>query len=331
MQKNFTKVTAWMLLIAFLLCGCQAAPAAPAAAAAPEANNAAPVSEAAEPIKIGWVNMDNANEYAMTMEAGFRKAEAELGDKIKLYAYDGKGDPLTQISAVEQLIVLGVDVICINPIEAVACTPAVEQANAAGIPVLEVNNRTQGGKFTYIGSDDYKGGVMQGEWAVENMPQGTKVCMLMAPMGMTAQVARRQGFLDVISEKRPDIELIAEQSGDGMRDRGMAITEDWLQTFPQIDMIVSHADAMALGAIQAIKDAGRLDQVTVFGFDGTVDGVQSIGDGDMTVTLFQNGVEQGYQAVYKSIDIANGVDGALDDKIIPFEVIDGSNWENYVK
>lgn len=290
---------------------------------------AAKKDDKAEPIKIGWINMDNANEYCMTQEAGVRKAEEELGDKIKLYAYDGKGDPLNQIAAIEQLIVQGVDIVLINPVEAVACTTGIEMLNAENIPVIEVNNRTEGGEFIYLGSDDYYGGVMQGEWTAENMPEGAKVGMLMAPMGMTAQVARRQGFLDVITEKRPDIQFVAEQSGNGMRDLGMSITEDWLQSFPDLDLIISHADAMALGAIQAIKDADKLEQITVFGFDGTVDGVQSIADGDMEITLFQNGEAQGYSAVLKAIDIVNGVEGATEDVIIPFEYITIENCKDY--
>lgn len=316
MKKLIATILA--LTMALSLCACGTDPAKSAQSA-----------PAAEPIKIGWVNMDNANEYAMTQEAGVRKAEVELGSAIKLFAYDGKGDPLNQISAIEQLILQNVDVVLINPIEAVACTAGIEMLNEAEIPVIEVNNRTEGGDYIYLGSDDYYGGVMQGEWTAENMPEGAKVAMLMAPMGMTAQVARRQGFLDVITEKRPDIEFIAEQSGNGMRDLGMSITEDWLQSFPDMTLIISHADAMALGAIQAIKDAGKLDQITVFGFDGTVDGVQSIADGEMKITLFQNGEAQGYNAVMKAIDIFNGVEGAKDDVIIPFEYITIENCKDY--
>jgi inositol transport system substrate-binding protein len=324
MKKRRVIVACFLALGMFLTgCGTSSAPDAPSADA-PEGT--------VEAIRIGFINFDNSNEFATILANGVKKAEEELGDAVEITYVDGKGDPLAQIAAVEQFIAQQVDVIVIDPIEMKACTPAIEMCNEAGIPVINLNGKTDGGEYTYVGSDDYQGGMMQGEWAAENCPQGTKYVMAMAPMGFGAQVLRQQGFHDVIDEKRPDMISLSEQSGSGDRAKGMALCEDWLQSFPDFTLFVSHGDQMALGAIQAINDAGRNDgSIQIIGFDGTEDGLVAIENGDMTVTLFQNGEEQAYQAMKRAVDIVNGVEGAEEDLLIPFEYIDKDNWQEYSK
>lgn len=280
-----------------------------------------------EKLKIGVSLANMSDDFTITLNEGVTKASEELSDEVEFIVLDGKADPTQQLNHIDTFLSQNVDAIVIQPTEADACTSAVEMANSAGIPVVCCNTKTSGGDFVYVGSEDIEAGRMQGEWIAENAPENATYVYAMLVMGQTGQIARREGLLEVLNEKRPDITCLAEQTSGGMRDQGIKLCEDWLQAYPDFTMYVSQNDSAALGALEVLSSAGQ-DKI-VCGVDGTAEAVQKVADGEMDMTIFQNAEEQGYQSCKTAYElIQGGFEGT--ELIIPFELITQENAEDYM-
>src|SRR5207237_1080633 len=112
------------------------------------------------------------------------------------------------------------------------------------------------------------------------------IVYLQGSLGLYHSGERLKGFMDALN--RPDVKVLATQTGDYDRAQGMKVTEDWIQSFPKFDGLIAGNDQMALGAIQALKSADRLKGVLVSGIDGTPDALKAIEAGDMAQSIFQN-------------------------------------------
>src|SRR5690606_17179155 len=132
---------------------------------------------------------------------------------------DGQDDDRKQINQVEALISLGFDAIILCPRDENALIPAVESANRAGIPVIAMNRRVNGGEVvTYVGADDADGGRAQARELVEALgPEGGQIIYLQGTPGSSPQVSRERGFKEVI-ENHPEITLAADQYTDFQED-----------------------------------------------------------------------------------------------------------------
>lgn len=254
----------------------------------------------------------------------------ENSDILEFQMVNATGDVNLQLSQAEQLINNGIDVMIMWAQDAEGATPAVEMANAKGIPVVCVNTQTAGGDFVYVGSDDYVSGVIQGEWLAENLPENATYCYFMGPMGHTAQIGRKAGVEDVLAEKRPDVKMLAEMPADWQRDKAMNIADDWLKAYPDVTAFVSQNDNMALGIVEALRTANRMDDIIVTGTDATEEACDSIKSGELAMSVFQNADAQGYKAVEVAVKLALGEwdEGDFD---IPYEMVDSSNVDQYIE
>ena len=126
---------------------------------------------------------------------------------------------------------------------------------------------SSGGDYVYCGSNDEDAGKLQAEYCIENLPENAKVLYMSGTLGMNHTTLRMNGFKDLLAAERPDVTIIAEQDGNYDRAKGMQITEDWIQSYDEFDAIVCANDQMALGAIEALKGARRLEGVQVLGVD----------------------------------------------------------------
>ena len=112
-----------------------------------------------------------------------------------------------------------------------------------------------------------------------------------------AQRLRTEAFHEVIA-KYPDMKIVAEQTAEWNRAKGMALMESWLESDKDIDVVACENDEMAIGALMAIEEAGKLGKITVGGIDATPDALDYLKSGKLAVTVFQNGTGQG-QSCYR--------------------------------
>ncbi len=122
--------------------------------------------------------------------------------------------------------------------------------------------------------------------------------------------------------------MLAVQSADFDRAKGMQTTEDWIQSFPHFDGLIAANDQMALGALQALKGADRAKGVLISGIDGLPDTVKAVADGDIAQTIFQNAQAEAQAAIDVIEDIKAGKP-APKEKIVPFEPITKDNVSKY--
>lgn len=167
---------------------------------------------------------------------------------------------------------------------------AVKRANEAGIPVIATNRDINGGVFTNVINNERQAGELQADYMAAHLPQNAKVVYIKGDMTVTAGVDRYEGFKETLKAKRSDVEIIASNStGDWSEAQGIREMSLWLGMYPQIDGVASANDNMAMGAIAAMKAAGRFnDSIIVCGVDSTDDALASMAAGEMKMTVKQD-------------------------------------------
>jgi inositol transport system substrate-binding protein len=253
---------------------------------------------------IGVCFQGLTDEYILRLKAAFEKRAEELG-----YNYlfsDGQMNARIQVSQVENYIQQEVDCIVLNPVSLSECAPAVSAANDAGIPIITLISTTdnQADCTAYVGSDSYESGVIQAKMAIDDLGGQGDVVLLLGQMGHEAQIGRYKGVRDTI--EGTGIQIVAMQSADWSRERGYSIIEYWIKANKSFDAILSQNDAMALGAISALREQNLISQVKVYGIDGQHDALISLVSGDLTGSVLQDAEEQGRQCAEVALVTAMG-------------------------
>lgn len=272
----------------------------------------------AQDLKIGLSISTQNNPFFVTLKEGAQKKADEIG--AELIVADAQNSTSNQMSSVENLIVRQVDVLLINPVDSDAVASAIKAANNANIPVITVDRGSSGGEVvTHIASDNVIGGEMAGERIVELVDGSGKIVELQGIPGTSAARARGEGFHNIVDEIE-DIEVVASQPAGFDRSEGMTVMENILQAHQDIDAVFAHNDSMALGAVQAIEAAGRLNEIDIVGFDAIDDALQAIKNGKMDATIAQKPGLMGEMAVENAQKIYEGQE--LEDSIaVPLELI----------
>lgn len=243
---------------------------------------------------------------------------------------DGQDDDQKQIVQVQALLSKRVDAIVLCPRDENAAVAAVEAANRAGIPLVTVNRRVNGGKVVlYVGADDADGGKSQGEALVKALGNGGgKVIYLQGTPGSSPQVNRAKGLHAVI-DARKEITLAADVFTDFQEDKAKSVMSGLVQRFKpgEIQAIVAQADELALPAAEVARAAGWKD-VVVIGFNGTKPAFDAIRDGTLHATILQDPAEQGKLALAAALDAVRGKT-ALPDAITKLPVITKENVDSF--
>lgn len=240
------------------------------------------------------------NPFFVTLRDGALDKAKELG--IELIVVDAQDKPSKQLNDIEDLIQQKVDLIIINPTDSDAIVTAVEEANEAGIPVITVDRAANGGKVVvHIASDNVLGGRMAARFIAEKLGGKGKVVELVGIPGTSAARDRGLGF-ETELKKYPGIVLVAKQTANFNRAEGLTVMENILQAHPDIDAVFAQNDEMALGAIEAIKAAGKLGEIIVVGFDAIPDALEAVKKGEMAATIAQQPYLMGQLAVEKAYE-----------------------------
>lgn len=278
-------------------------------------------------VTIGYTFHSAQDVFQNLLKNEFVDAAKEKGVEVKVI------DPLLDIerqtAAIETFITLGVDAIVCSPLDYEGAIPGVLSANKAGIPYVAVNAEIGGnGNFVYVGSLNYDAGLIEGEYMAKVLPKNAKILYLRGTEGMEHTLARRKGIQNALLDKRPDVKLLAEQSGNYDRAKGMMVMEDWIQSFPNIDGVIAANDQMALGALEALKGAG-IKGTMIAGIDGTVEAKQCVKDHTFAITVLQDAKGQATTALQAALDLIAGKK-VKKRIIIPFKPITQENVNKYM-
>lgn len=240
------------------------------------------------------------NPFFVSLKDGVVVEANNLG--MKTIVVDAQNDSAKQSNDVEDLMQKGVDVLLINPADSSAISTVVQSANALGIPVITLDRSADEGEVeALVASDNAKGGAMAAEFVEQLLGKGAKVIELEGVAGASATRERGQGFHQVADT---NLTVIAKQTADFDRIKGLNVMENLLQANPDVQAVFAHNDEMALGAIEAIQSSGKM--IPVIGFDGNEDALKSIQDGKLTATVAQQPDLIGQLAVQAAQDVLQG-------------------------
>lgn len=293
---------------------------------------AVPASAEEKTFKIGFSQRNASDQFPKLVQNAI-EAQAEEYPEVELVIADAQGDVDTQVSQIETLVASGCEAIILIPQDTYGLNSVIDDTTGAGVPVIVVNGNVSTESYTSrVASNDYDAGCMQGEFLMEKFGTETPVnyVEIYGVMGSDTQWLRKGGVEDTWCSKNPNAVLLADQTGNWTREEGMSLTEDWIQRFPELNLIISQNDDMALGALSAVKAAGLEDKIMVIGVDAIEDALLSVKEGGLACTVFQNAAGQGAGAVDQAVKILKGEEFER-DFMIPFELVTTENIDEYLK
>jgi ABC-type sugar transport system substrate-binding protein len=272
MKKLIGIAAAGAMLVA--LAGC--ATSGDAAAEGPKPLDELVVGFAQVGAESGWRTANTKDIQAAFEEAG-----------IELKFSDAQQKQENQIKAIRSYIQQQVDVIAFSPVVETGWDAVLNEAKAAGIPVVltdrAVDSQDDSLYVSFLGSDFVAEGEKAGQWVLDEYADTTEpvqIIQLEGTTGAAPAIDRAEGFAEVIAEN-PNLEVVASQTGDFTRAGGKQVTEALLKSNPDVDLIYAHNDDMGLGAIEAIEAAGMVpgEDIKIVTVDAVKDGMQALADG----------------------------------------------------
>lgn len=266
------------------------------------------------------------NPYFQAVRVGAEAAAKTLGVKIDQYIPTKPDSIPEQLSQVEDVIVKKPDAIVFIPVDYKALVPAVEKINAAGIPVVNITDRSAGGEFvSFVGANDYGIGLATATDLLKAMGGKGNVIILEGVKGALSNTDRVRGFNDAL-KGFPNVKLLASQPANYQRLQALQVMENLMQSFPTIDGVLAANDPMAVGAIEALEGANR--KALVVGINGSKEAVELIKSGKLLASGDFNGFIQGCIGVEIAVR-ALRKQPTPKELILKPAVIDTTNFSSY--
>jgi ribose transport system substrate-binding protein len=251
--------------------------------------------------------------FFVDMRRGAQEAADRLGVTLQVQAAEREIDVDKQMQIVENMLQTGIDVLAITPSGSREIVSALVKASKANVPIVIVDTRLDAKAAaaagvkpqTFIGSDNYEGGRLAGEYVVSSSGGKARVGILEGIPGHETGDSRLRGFRDAVA-KAPGITIVASQPANWERDQGFNVFQNMLQAHRDIDTVFAASDLMALGAIEAIAAAGRTGKIRVVGFDALDDAKKAVEAGTMAATVAQFPYDMGKAAVESAVKILAG-------------------------
>ena len=282
-----------------------------------------------DPKKIAIVISTLNNPWFVFLADNAAAKAKELGYETKIF--DSQNNTALETDHFENAIASGYDAILFNCTDADGSIANVMKAKAAGVPVFcmdrEVNSAD--GPTSQILSDSYSGCVAMGKYFVQQLNKKGKYVELLGLVGDNNTWQRSKGFHSLV-DNYPGLQMVAQQSADFDRNKGMEVLETILQAHPDIDAVFCGNDAMAMGAYQALVSAGKAGHVKVFGFDGAEDVVGAISDGKIMATAMQFPKVMAHTAAIYADEYFKGRRDFPKKMPVAVELVTKENVKNYV-
>lgn len=276
---------------------------------------------------IALIMKSLANEFFVTMAEGARKHQAEHNAEYELIVNGirNETDLSQQVALIDQMIASGVDAIVIAPADSKAVVPALSRAVAAGIVVVNIDNRLDaevlddsGLDIPFVGPDNFEGALMVGRHLADSLTKGQQVAILEGvPTAFNSQ-QRTAGFRKAMTDGGLDI--VASQSAQWDQTTAVTVASGILVQFPDLAAILAANDNMALGAVAAVMQAGRGGQVRVVGFDNISAIRQHLLNGNVVATADQHADLLAVYGIDYALRALNS-EAALEDLSTPVHLI----------
>ncbi|MBY5531382.1 sugar ABC transporter substrate-binding protein [Rhizobium pisi] len=273
--------------------------------------------------KFGTLLRNGMEEYANTLES------------VDLQIEDAQNDVAKQQSQVQNFIAAGVDAIIVQPVDTDATTVISKIAADAGMPLVYVNREpvnvdTLPQTQAFVASNEVDSGTLQTQEVCRLLNGKGKAVVIIGELSNQAARMRTKDIHDVLAtDKCKGIEIVEEQTANWQRTQGADLMTNWLSAGFEFDAVIANNDEMAIGAIQALKAAGRpMDSVVVGGIDATDDALAAMAAEELDVSVFQDAIGQGKGSIDAALKLAKGE--PVKKKIyIPFELVTKENLAKF--
>jgi inositol transport system substrate-binding protein len=291
------------------------------------------LSAAAHAATIGVTMAQFDDNFLTAVRASMQTRAQQVHAAIQFE--DAQSDIGRQLNQIENFIAQRVDAIIVNPVDTDATPRMTRTVVRAGIPLVYVNrmpaDKQLPARVSFVGSDERQSGTLQ----------MTEVCRLLAGKGdvvilmgeLTNQSARQrtQDVYDVIATPScRGIHVLEKQSANWKRTEAADLVTNWLSAGLHPQAVIANNDEMAIGAIQALRQARSLANTLVAGIDATADGLAAMKAGQLKVTIFQNAPAQGSGAVDAALKLVRG-DSVPSFVWVPFELVTPANLASYLR
>lgn len=269
---------------------------------------------------VGFVVSTLDNPFFVSMKNGAE--ETAKAEGYKVITLDSRNDPARELSNVQDLITKNIKVIIINPTDSQAVSNAVKYANQHGVEIITLDRTADSGKvLSHIESNNVAGGKMAAQYMIDRLNNSGKIIELQGIPGASASKERGQGFDTEVATS--DIKIVAKQPANFDRTQGLNVTQNLLQSNPDVNGIFAQNDEMALGAMRAIEEAGK-KHIILIGFDGTKEGINAVKAGKMAATIAQQPYLMGELGVEAAIKFLRG-EKVNPHIVVPLRLVTQSN------
>ena len=292
------------------------------------------LSTAAHAETVG-VSMALFDDNFLTVLRNGMQDYAKTLDGVTLQVEDAQNDVAKQQSQIQNFIAAGVDAIIVNPVDTDATVAMSKIAADAGIPLVYVNREPVNvnelpEKQSFVASEEIVAGTLEAKEVCRLLGGKGKAVVMMGELSNQGARMRTKAVHDVVAtDECKGIEIVEEQTANWQRTQGADLVTNWLSSGLEFNAVIANNDEMAIGAVQALKAAGKdMKEYVIAGVDATQDALAAMEAGDLDVTVFQNAAGQGKGALDAALKIAKGE--AVEKKdYIPFELVTPENLKDY--
>jgi len=277
--------------------------------------------------RVAFVMKTLNHPFFLDMQRGAQDAAGPAGLDLVVQAAEREIDVEKQVQIIENLLQTGIRALIVTPSGSREIATVIAKANRANVPVIVVDTRVdpkaaadnQLKLASFIGSDNYEGGRIAGEYLAKVSGGKAKVAVLEGIPGHETGDSRLRGFRDAVGA-HPGMTIVASQPANWERDQGFTVFQNMLQAHPETDALFACSDLMALGALEAIAAAGRSERIRVVGFDALEDARKAIAAGRMEASVAQSPRDMGRLAVESAAKVLRG-ESVPEDQKVPIALV----------
>jgi ribose transport system substrate-binding protein len=276
--------------------------------------------------KIAVFTKNQTNPYFQMLRMGADNAAKQMNARVTHYVPTRPDSIPDQMSQIEDVITKRPDAVVFVPVDFKAMAPGLLKMNAAKIPVVNVTDHVERGQvITFVGLDDYSVGLATGRYLFKKMNGTGGIIILEGVRGVLTASERLRGFKQALTEF-PGVKLLASQPANYQRLAALTVTENLLQSHPNIAGVLAANDAMALGALEAFDGANH--KVLAVGINGTREAMDAIKAGRLLASGDNNGYVQGCIGTMAAIRTLRKMP-VPSEVVFPAVVIDSTNYKTY--
>ena len=255
--------------------------------------------------RFAYVSKTLINEFWQGVKVGADAAAAKYGVTVDTQAAKDESSLTEQLNIAQTMLSGSYDALLISPESDSNLGPAIEQAHAKGMPVIDIDDARAPGVTTYIGTDQVQIGTKAAQYIASRLPQGGEVAQIEGQSGSPNARARIKGFNEGIAANGK-LKLVASQPGNWDRLTALDAAANIMRGHPDLKAFYANNDTMALGVVEAVRNAGKLGKIVVIGTDGIGAAKTAIADGSLDATVAEFAGQEGQLGVEMAIRALEG-------------------------